>query len=168
MKKFKFITLAIAILGFTSISFAQVTATSTAKTFATILTPISITKVDNLRFGTIITSNNAGTVVIHADGTARSMGSFTGLNETTDVPGPASFTVLGSEGETFSVVKSVSVALAGPNSSTMVIDNLTDNGMRTIGLLGTSNLVVGGTLNIDANQQGGTYEGEISVTVAYD
>ena len=63
--KTRIITLAVAILGFTSATFAQSNATNaTATASATLLTPLSISKNVDLNFGNIASSNEEGTAVL--------------------------------------------------------------------------------------------------------
>ena len=63
----KLIVFAIAILGFTAVSFGQVN--TSAATSATVITPISILKTTDLSFGTLAVSPTvAGTLVLSTAG----------------------------------------------------------------------------------------------------
>lgn len=164
--KIKLFTLAIAILGFTSISFAQtVNATGSVR----LLTPISITKDVDLRFGSVLTGNAAGTVIIgHTSETDRNLGTYTDI-ATGDPFGAAQFTVNGTPSQKFSITLPASASLTGPGTA-LVVDTFTSNHPQdgTLNETGSKIVLVGAKLTVPANQTGGTYSGTFSVTVAYN
>lgn len=167
MKSIKFITLAIAILGFTSVSLAQ---SASATGSVRLLTPISIIKNLDLRFGSVLTANAAGTVVIgHTGAAVRTMGSYTDLATGADPFGAAQFTVSGTKSQKFAVTLPSSILLAGPGASLTVDSFTTDfTAGGTLDAAGTKIILVGAKLTIPANQEGGTYSGTFNVTVAYN
>ncbi|MCE5320546.1 MAG: DUF4402 domain-containing protein, partial [Bacteroidales bacterium] len=96
----KIFSLAIAIIGFSATSFAQVSATATAT--STIVTPIAISKTVDMNFGNVAVSSSAGTVVLATAGTRTATGGVT-LPATSGTIAAAEFTVTGQAGYTYSI-----------------------------------------------------------------
>lgn len=169
MKNLKFLTLAIAILGFSTASFAQ---SAQATGSVRLLTPISIVKNLDLRFGSVLTNNAAGTVVIgHTGASVRTLGTYTDITTGADGFGAAKFTVSGTKNQKFAVTLPTTLSLAGPTGTTALTVNTFTTDFTTGGTLdasGSKIILVGAKLTIPANQEGGVYSGEFSVTVAYN
>ncbi len=164
--KTKFITLAIAILGFSSATFAQSAATATAS--ATLLTPLSITKDIDLNFGNIASSNEAGTAVLTTGGVVSSTGGVAILDGIT--PTAAKFTVVGASSETYSMDAPASIVLTSGSTNlnlSLVYDKAASGNVLTGG---SSVILVGGTLSIPANTVAGTYTNttDLKITVNYE
>jgi len=161
----KIFSLAIAIIGFSATSFAQVHATATAS--GTIVTPIAISKTVDMNFGNVAVSSSAGTVVLAAAGTRSATGGVT-LPATSGTVAAAQFTVTGESGYTYSVTLPASNTVKF-GSNTMTVNTFVSN---TTGKLtgGTEILKVGATLNVGASQAAGTYisEAPFTVTVNYN
>ena len=161
----KIFSLAIAVIGFSATSFAQVSATATAT--STIVTPIAISKTVDMNFGNVAVSSSAGTVVLAAEGTRSATGGVT-LPATSGTVAAAQFTVTGESGYTYSVTLPVSNTVKF-GSNTMTVNTFVSN---TTGKLtgGTEILKVGATLNVGASQAAGTYisEAPFTVTVNYN
>jgi hypothetical protein len=147
-----------------------------ASASATILTPISIAKNEDMLFGNVVTSSEAGTVVLATDGQREGSPNttLTGTNGTGTVRA-AKFTVTGDSDTMFSYEMPETITLnAGTNS--MTVDTIKINaGTAETGNSGTSRLesgeqtlLIGGTLNVGANQVAGEYSGTFDVTVAYN
>lgn len=179
MKNLKFITLAIAILGFTSISFAQ-TNSATANSSARIITPIIIENTGSLDFGNIIVGSG-GSVTVNSDDTdSRTLSGVT----TTNLEGTissAKFKVTGLAGSTYSITKpsdtDVTLALEGTPGTTMAVQSfivtaidgtLQTLGSATLGANGVQNIAVGATLVVPAGQAPGLYNGSFAITVNYN
>ncbi|MDP3436251.1 MAG: DUF4402 domain-containing protein, partial [Bacteroidales bacterium] len=96
----KIFTLAIIALGFSTASFAQVSATANAS--GTIVTPIAITKTVDLNFGNIAVSATGGTVILAPAGTRTITGGVT-LPANTGTVTAAEFNVTGQSGYTYSI-----------------------------------------------------------------
>ncbi len=166
-----FATAAIIIAG-TDASFAQATATASAS--ATIITPISITKTVDMRFGNVaVSATIAGTTVLAPAGT-RTTGGAGGvtLPATTGTVSAASFTVSGQGSYTYAITLPTTATITDASSHTMTVNAFTSSPSAT-GLLsagGTQTLTVGATLNVAAAQAAGTYTNAtgVPVTVNYN
>jgi len=168
----KFLILAVAMTGISTASFAQTdvkTATVTAS--ATIITPITITKIDDLNFGNIVSTTAGGKVVLSPAGVRTEAG--VQLPAVTGTVTAASFTVTGQDGYAYAVTlptTAYSIATGtGSANQLMSLDTFTSN---TTGTLtgGTQTLKVGATLTLVANQIAGTYIGTtpFNVSVNYN
>jgi hypothetical protein len=151
---------------------AQQTSTATATASATIITPISITKTQDLNFGNVAVSASAGGTVVMAPAGTRSTTGSVSLPATTGSPAAAQFTVSGQGNYTYSItLPSTSTEIDDNASHTMQVDNFTSN-PATTGTLssGTQTLTVGATLNVGAAQATGTYTSDVpfQVTVNYN
>lgn len=168
----KLLIFIIVIIGFSSISFAQPPSNVSAFCTIRILKPMTITKDLDLRFGTVVTGNAAGTVVIGITGAAvRNLGTYTDIVTGADSFGAAQFTVRGTPNERFGVsLPVVNVLLTGPGTSLIVNAFTTnhDSSVDRLNGLGNKIILVGATLNIPANQLAGAYSGTFSVTVSYN
>lgn len=164
----KLITGTIALLGFTTGSFAQVSATATAT--ATIVAPITIVKTVDMNFGNVAASTVAGTVILAPAGTR----TFTGGVRLPVVPGTvtaASFDVTGEGANTYAItLPSSAISLADASSHTMSVDVFTSTPSTTGTLTsGAQTITVGGTLHVGATQAPGVYtSGNFTVTVNYN
>src|SRR5579871_264943 len=91
----------VAVIGFSTSSFAQATATASAS--ANIITPISIVKTVDMNFGNVaVSGSTAGTVVLVPAGTRSATGGVT-LPATTGTVSAASFTVSGQASYTYAI-----------------------------------------------------------------
>jgi hypothetical protein len=170
----RFAAAALAIASFGSAANAATTATGTAT--AEVLSTLTVTPVDDLRFGQIA-ANGGGTVVIPAD-SAQAI-TTTGTLVSTGTRGASSFTVEGNRG-----VRVQLSALAvtsdltwqgvwgGPGAApTMGLSALTSHWDNNIDVLdattGDATVYVGGTLTVGASQEPGLYEGTFSFSVEY-
>lgn len=165
----KFFALAIVMIGLSSTSFAQESATATAS--ATIITPISITKNVDMNFGNVsVQSTTGGTVVLATDNTRTRTNGVTLPSFAVGTVSAAAFTVNGEEDYTYAITLPSSVTIvSGLND--MVVDGFVSSPDATgVLTLGTQSLKVGATLNVDAAQPAGTYTNttDLTVTVNYN
>ena len=171
----KLIVFAIAILGFTAVSFGQTnSATNTAT--ANVLSALTIVKGNDLAFGTIgaLTSQSLAVMSTGGDRSASTS------NLIALAPGnPGSFTVTGDEGSSFVVTTpSGDTPLTGglgttpmniaAGTWTVKIDAAADGKTGVILAGGTTVLKVGATLTVGASQKKGPYTGTFSVSVNYN
>lgn len=167
MKKFKFITLAIAILGFTSISFAQnpVSVAANSNAAVKIIAPISIERgTDDLDFGTIaISSVDQGTITVDVLGLATKTGGLTIPAGSTSKA--ADFTVSGEADLAFSIqLPADGEIILGTN---MPISDWKHTNVTQL-TNGSATFKVGATLTVPASTAAGTYSKEFPVTVSYN
>lgn len=154
----------IAAASFASSAQAATTATGTAT--AEVLSSLTVTAVDDLRFGQIA-ANTGGTVTVNADSTVASTGALV----STGTRGPASFDVVG----TPSTMVIVTLPAAAVNltrvsgTETMSLNgfNTDPNGAFQLDASGLGSFTVGGTLNVGNAQVAGQYTGTFDVSVEY-
>ncbi len=149
--------------------------TATANSSATIITPITIVKVQDLNFGNIAVraTGTGGTVVLTPAGVRSATGGVT-LPAVAGTVTAASFNVGGDGNRTFSIsLPTAPITLTGPTGVTMTMSLGTftsaPSGTGTLSA-GTRNVTVGGTLTVSAGQTPGLYTntGGLTVTVNYN
>lgn len=174
------LTVAVCLLAAPQAALAQtqevVTATGTAEVI--IVERLSLTKVDDLRFGRIIPGPTAGTVVLAPSGARTATG---GTRLATGTSQPASFAGYGRRNQLVALsVGSLSSTLTrSGGTQTMSIDSFVIGSTPTA-LLTTAPLAfritstngmfyfpVGATLRVKANQTPGIYNGSFAVTINY-
>jgi hypothetical protein len=169
MKKSIFTLLGFVAVGSFHSAFAQVSATATAT--ATIVTPISITKTDNMNFGNVaVQSATAGTVVLTPAGARTKTGGVT-LPATTGTVSAAAFTVSGDGNYTYAITLPSSSITITDGTNNMTVGSFTSNPSSTGTLSsGSQTLTVGATLSVAAGQAAGTYTSTtpFTVTVNYN
>lgn len=161
-----------ALLVSASPAFAVVNATATAEAKGLVLQPLTLTKVSDLDFGTVIASNAAGTVTINADSGARAVTG--GVTAVPSYPGGRG-EFAGAGTATQSVILSLtspSVLVSTTNASdTLVVTSMAlDNGntlTRTIDSTSAFTVGVGGNFAIAASQPNGLYSAQFTVTASY-
>ncbi|RBL89754.1 DUF4402 domain-containing protein [Chitinophaga flava] len=162
-------TLIVSVLSAMKVS-AQTSATATANASATVVTPIAITTGNNLSFGLVAPSAAAGTVVLGTDGSRNFTGGASQLPGTGTVS-VATFNVTGEPNYNYAITLPTSVTLTNGGGQNLVVDNFVSNPNGT-GLLtaGAQTLLVGGTLELVANANPGSYSTvtPFSVTVNYN
>ena len=165
----KLLALFVVVLGFSAVSFAQSTATATAS--ATIIGPISLTKVTDMNFGNIAVGTLGGTVVLAPAG-GRTATTVT-LPAVIGTVSAATFTVSGVGSSTYAITLPTGdytiTRLTG--SETMTVNTFTSTPSATGTLAGgTQTLAVGATLNVTGSQVAGTYTNAVGfpVTVNYN
>ena len=158
------LSVALAVAG----SGAAQAASAPATDKATVLRPLSILKISDLEFGTLIATATAGTAVIDP---------FTDLRTTTGgttaaggSPKAAQFLTYGTQGSILQVNRGPLPVLnrAGGGAS-MNVTQLTLNGpvLRVVNPAGVVDLRVGGTLAVAANQLAGDYSGTFDIILTY-
>jgi opacity protein-like surface antigen len=149
---------------------APVAASTDAGGRALILVPLSLTKLDDLEFGSVIPSSLSGTVSINATSGARSFaGGVTGAPS--DVGKRARFAGAGSPNQQIVIAITPPAELV---STTNPADKITVLGLtlegspiRTIGATRAFFFGIGGTIRINANQPEGLYVAPFDVTAVY-
>jgi hypothetical protein len=146
--------------------------TATAEASATIITPITILKTQDLKFGNIAVQQlTGGSVVLTPGGVRNATGGVTLPTVTGDVSA-ASFTVSGDGNRTFSIsLPTAPITLTGGAGGTMSLGTFTSTPSATGTLDAGSKIVtVGGTLTVSAGQSPGLYTNTsgLAITVNYN
>lgn len=166
-------------------AFAQASANGRPR--LVVLEPLSVTKINDMDFGDVLSTTAAGTVVMDptdnatTDPTCTTTGGLTQLNECQ----PAEFAGLG---ETNRIVRirhqSQTITLTGPGADMTVTNpaidaspdlqfvsgNMGSNGFsrwRIVSSDGSFVFRIGGTLNVNADQAPGVYTGTFTMQVEY-
>jgi len=142
--------------------------TQTVGAQVALLSPLSVLKQGDLDFGTIIVSA-AGTAVV--DPVSGSLTTTGGATKSGTAAHPALFTGTGSKNSVVHIripTTPITVTRVG-GTQTMTVSNWTLDGdpNRKIPPGSVFNFQVGATLNVNANQVAGTYNGTFNVTVQY-
>lgn len=154
--------IAAAAISFVAAPMSAQAADATGAATATIIAPITITKVADLSFGTIAPSASSGTVTI-ANGGARTGDANVDLLST-DAGNAAQFTVGGQGTSAFSTsIPTINLTGTGAN---MPVTFTNDAPSALTG--GAATINVGGQLTVGANQAADSYSGTFTVTVAYN
>lgn len=142
------------------------TQAGTAKTVT--LRPLSIVKISDLEFGTMVAGATAGTVVIDPTTDART--TTGGTTAAGGTPKAAQFLTYGTQNSVLQVNRGpLPVLTRAGGGATMNVTQLTLNGpvTRVVNPAGVLDLRVGGTLAVGANQLGGAYSGNFNIIVTY-
>lgn len=151
---------------------APVPATKDAAGKALVLVPLTLTKIDDLDFGTMISSSSSGTVTLDASTSARIFaGGVTGVASAAGHH--AYFGGAGTPNQQVIVVVTAPAQLTDTNGNAIPVLALTldkgGNPIRTIDPTTRTFFVgVGGILNIAANQADGDYSATFQVTANYE
>lgn len=170
----RFIAIAFFVMGFAAFASAQVTDGAYAE--AHIITPLTITKMVDLDFGNVAVINAPGTVVLSTAGVRSSTGGATPVANPTGTVSAAEFDITGSPNAQVFVTLPEDL----PTPVRVVHTNGTDQMDVTLfncspasGFLippgGMETILVGATLNTNADQLPGTYHTltDFEVTVNY-
>lgn len=170
MKQF-FVAL-VAIIAVMSVNaFAQSSGQATADVDAKIVAGISLTKVEDLKFGQIVRSATAGTVSINAASGVRTANGGVTLG-LADGARAAEFSVAGEPSYAFAITLPKSITLTKTGSSeTMDVSNFVSTltgDAGTLDVSGAASFSVGAELSVAANQATGVYKGDFTITAAYN
>lgn len=143
----------------------QATKNSTGR--ALILVPLTLTKVADLDFGTVITSSSAGTISVAADGSGQSVtGGVTPL--ASSLAARAQFAGAGTPNEQVSLFLAPPPSLKDGSGNSMPISMNLENTSVTIDSTRAFFVGVGGTVMVGANQPDGVYTGTFTVLAQYN
>ena len=163
------LALAAAALGTTSAAAAPVSSPTPPPGRALLLVPLTLTKIDDLSFGSVIPSAISGTVVINSVTGARSVaGGVTAMPS--DVGQRAYFGGAGSPNQSVIVTVTAPASLTSAASDTLTVLALTLDGppLRTIDPVArTFFFGVGGIILVGADQPEGVYTSNYDVTANY-
>lgn len=153
-------------------------ASTTTSAAANLITPLTLTEVTSLHFGTMsVLTSTAGTCVLATSGTRTSTG---GVNLSTGTPtsSTATYTVAGLASATYAITFPTTITVAnGSNSMTISTvtlkttsgsDVTTGSTTSTLSASGADGIAIGGILDVPAGQTTGLYSGTFTLTVAYN
>lgn len=150
-------------------SAAPVGASPQAKGRALLLRPLTLTRVQDLDFGTIMTSSTAGMVSINAATGARTVsGGVTGLASAAGQR--ARFAGAGTSGQQVFILLVPPAVLTNPDTGAtidMLAMSLDGSPIRTIDATRAFHVGVGGVLSIAADQGEGLYSAEFEIYADY-
>jgi uncharacterized protein DUF4402 len=146
---------------------APVPATKNATGRALILIPLTLTKVDDLDFGTVVSSSTSGSVSIAAKDGARSVTG--GVTMIPSDPGARGVIAGGaSEGEQVRIFLAPPGSLTDPAGDSMGIAMNLQATTLTIDSTRAFSVGIGGTVTVGANQPEGVYTGTFTVLAQYN
>jgi hypothetical protein len=142
---------------------------ASAITTAEIVSPLVIAKTDDLNFGTLLSPTAAATLIVQPDG---DLAGDTNLRVVSGQSAkPASFAIAGDIGAVVYITLPAADYNVSNGSETMTITNIVSDpsAQLTLGPGGSGEITVGATLEIDANQEAGTYTNasDLEVTISY-
>ena len=156
-------------LGTTSVAAAPVSSTTPPAGRALLLIPLTLTKIDDLSFGSVIPSPVSGTIVINATTGLRTvLGGITAVPS--DVGHRARFGGAGSPSQQVLVIVTAPTSLTSAAGDTLTVLALTLEGapVRSIHPVDrTFFFGVGGIIQVAANQPEGVYSSNYDVTANY-
>jgi hypothetical protein len=146
---------------------APLPAATDASGKALILIPLTLTKVENLDFGTVVSSSASGTVTIPPDGGVRTTsGGVTPV--ASDAGVRATFAGAGSLGEQVGIFLSPPATITDGFGHSLPISLNLEASTVTIDSTRAFSVGVGGTVNVAANQADGIYSGTFTVLAQYN
>lgn len=161
------LAIAAAMAALASPAAASGPATASANAKALLLIPLSITKVDDLNFGSVVSSSTSGTVSVAADGSGQSVtGGVTAIPSGT--VSRAVFAGAGSPGQTVNIFLAPPASLSDGAGHTVPISLSLESAVVTIDSTHAFSVGVGGTVTVAGNQAPGTYSGTFTVLAQYN
>jgi len=165
--KFFFVAAASALVGFSGAAHAADQASASVGASADVITPLTVTKNDDLVFGKFVVNGaTAGTVVVAAADGARSKTGGVDLITSTGVQA-GEVTVAGQTGIAYTVSLPTSVNLTS-GENTMALGSFTTDQADLTVLTGDNDVKIGGTLTVAAGQAPGAYTGSFTVSANYN
>lgn len=160
--------LAALLMGAAPAAAAPVGAPVKPKARGLLLTPLTLTRIQDLDFGSVVASGASGTVVVNAASGARTtFGGVTAL--ASGSAQQARFAGAGTPGQQVFVLVVPPTVLTNPNGDTLDVLALPLDGspIRTIAPDRTFFVGVGGIISVAANQPDGLYTAEFEVFADY-
>ncbi|HEX5236973.1 MAG TPA: DUF4402 domain-containing protein [Sphingomicrobium sp.] len=161
------LALAAALVAVATPAAANPPASAPANAKALLLIPLSITKVDDLNFGSVVSSSTSGTVSVAADGSGQSVtGGVTAIPSGT--VSRATFAGAGTAGQTVNIFLAPPANLSDGAGHTVPISLSLESALVTIDSTRAFSVGIGGTVTVAANQAAGTYTGTFTVLAQYN
>ena len=163
------LAIAAVALGTTSVAAAPVSSSTPPAGRALLLIPLTLTKIDDLSFGSVVPSPVSGSVVINATTGLRTViGGLTAMPS--DIGQRARFAGAGSPSQQVLITVTAPAALTSIAGDTLTVLALTLDGppVRSIHPVDrTFFFGVGGIIQVAANQPEGVYTSDYDVTANY-
>jgi len=149
--------------------FSQASASVSFQTSADVVDPIKISKVADLNFGSVIGGDNPGNLILSPDGTITANGVEVSDSSPGEVNSAQAMVAHGSNAYSITLPSSFSLFNSNDPSKTMILDQFTYT-QSSNGGTGSDIVKIGGTLNLEANQNPGSYSNPsgFNVTVSYN
>lgn len=149
------------------VSAAPVKAIKDANGKALILVPLTLTKIADVDFGTVISSSSSGTVSIAADGSGQSVTG--GVTPVASAPGArGQFAGAGTPNEQVNLFLAPPASLKDGNGNSLPISMNLETTSVVIDATRAFFVGVGGTVTVGANQPDGLYSGTFTVLAQYN
>lgn len=146
---------------------APVPASKDANGKALILIPLTLTRIADLEFGTVIESSTAGSVIVPPDGTVPTVTG--GVTAVASAPASrAQFAGAGTPGQLVNMFLSPPANLKDANGDLLPISMSLESNNITIDSSHAFFVGVGGTVSVAANQPDGDYTGTFTVLAQYN
>jgi hypothetical protein len=168
MKTKLYILLLTTMVGFSIHLFSQVTAVGHIS--VTIVSPISITKVQDMDFGNVSVESGAGAVTLSTTSKSRKASGKAVLMDRGKVS-LAAFHVKGNSGSSFSITLPNTAVTVSNGTRSMIVTNFTSTPSTSTTLTeSTKEILVGATLQLTGDQSLGLYTSasDFPVTVNYN
>jgi hypothetical protein len=148
-------------------AFAQASDTDAASSSVTIIQPISMTKIDDLVFGTVVrpTASQSTITIAAADGTFNYSGARINASA---APTRARFNVTGETGYTANFNADATVTLDDGGAGDAIVVTLTESATTATLTGGAATFYVGGSFTLPSGQLSGVYTGNFNATVSYN
>jgi succinate dehydrogenase/fumarate reductase flavoprotein subunit len=158
---------ALALSGLATSAFASGTASATANASVTVLSPTTITKTQDLVFGTVIrpTTTNT-TIAMDANGNVTATGGNGSIVSSTT--SAAKFNITVQAATTYTLASTLSFAQAGLINVAPGAPAATTGAVGTIAAAGTQEIRYGGQFDVTPATTAQAYTGTLSVTVTYN
>ncbi len=166
MKKLLLLTAVSALVLSANNSFAD-SKSATATVEATIVGAGTVTKSQDMNFGTIVSSTDPQVATLSPNGDLDGVTSARG-----DQVSAAEFTITGDTGMKYTLAVTSTDLTSGSNKMNLsnyvvLVNDATYVGSDNVLQAGGDTVKVGADLNIGANQASGDYKGEITLTMSY-
>lgn len=152
---------------------AQTSTTQSTSATVKIVQPITLTKVTDLAFGTVVKPSSGNNTITISTGSDTPAITGAGSAAVSGTASRASFTVGGEGGSTFSITVPSSVTMTRSGGSETLSVTLTASGSSgtlsgSIGSAGSATFKVGGAFTVASTTVSGNYSGSFNTTVAYN
>lgn len=159
----------LALASFAGGAFASGTISTTAPASVTVLSPVNITKTQNLVFGQVVRPSNANTntVTLDANDTVTLSGSGNGAT-VASTTSSAKFNVTAPAGTTYTTTETLAFTQTGLLNVAPSAPTATTGALGTIPAAGVQELRYGGSFDMNASTPAQAYTGTLTVTVNYN